>query len=143
MVRMKRKKICSWNEITLEHLFPTLICPVCGKEFLLQQDWGCVVSLKGTRYDSAKVCSIPCMKKLEDMLIEKEAMHARELRTVKTYKLYEIDGLSKEEIQQMLGHPTLDSVKNDVDNAETMYWREILWLDEHDAWLPSETRSAV
>lgn len=131
---MKRKKICSWNEITLEHIFPTLICPVCGKEFLLQQDWGCVVSLKGTRYDSTRVCSIPCMKKLEDMLIEKDALHARELRSVKTYKLYEIDGLSKEEIQKMLGHPTLESVRKDADLAETMYWREIMWLDDHDAW---------
>lgn len=140
---MRRRKLKVTSDWSLEHAFPSMICPVCGKEFLIKKDWGCVVSMKGTRYDSAKVCSIPCMKKLEDMLIEQDALHARNSRILKTYKLHVIDGLSKEEVQKILGHPTLESVKNDADNAETMYFREILWLDEHDAWLPSLSPAAT
>lgn len=138
-----RKRFCSNKTVTLENVFPTMYCPVCGKEFLLQRDWGCVVTEKGTGDGSIRVCSIPCMKKLESMFLERNAKRARNTRTVRAYKMVLIDKMSKDEVMKELNVQSIGALGHLVDHAITMYWKEIQWLEEHDAWLPSLSPAAT
>ena len=121
--------------ITYDVLFPTLVCPVCGKEFLRRKDWGCVVTVRGSEASCnasrVRLCSIPCMKKYEADLLEKDARHAETLRCCQSYKLHMIDGLPVEEVQKRLGHGRGEYVMVDCRNADVMYWQEIEWLNKH------------
>lgn len=119
-------------------LFPEEVCPVCGKTFIKRKDWGCVVTARGNGISSnsrfVRLCSIPCMKQYEKILDEKDAKHAATLRCCKSYKLHVIDGLSTEETAARLGHKRPAYVNSDCNFANDVYWKEIEWLEKHNAW---------
>ena len=123
------------STLTFDVLFPMMTCPVCGREFLKRKDWGCVVTVRGNSVSPnssfVRLCSIPCMRAYEEELLAGEAKKAAKLRCCKTYKMRMIDGLSVEETRKRLGHRYACDVTRDVSKADTVYYREIDWLNRH------------
>ena len=120
----------------MEKAFPMQECPLCGRMFPKKRDWGCEVMGRGSGSSGSgksrvRLCSIGCMRKYEEQMLERDARHAATLRCCKSYKLHIIDGLPVEEVQKRLGHGRVDYVTVDCENADTMYWKEIEWLNKH------------
>ena len=117
-------------------LFDERKCPVCGRKFLLRchpSEWGCVAQggEYGRRVSRILLCSIPCMEKQEEILLEKSARRVEGLRSWQAWRLVHIEGRSTLEAAKMLSL-TVAQVGQFAKQIDLFYWKEAAWLAEHE-----------
>lgn len=109
-------------------------CPVCGKKWIRRcrrNEWGYYYDNSFSNQGTALtlLCSGPCSRQYAEMRLKKSALKFARTKAWRFLQLYR-SGLSKSEIARREGM-LQESVYTLIEDAETLHFKEIEWLDQH------------
>lgn len=116
------------KDLTFDVLFPTEVCPVCGKEFMRRckrHEWGYWANAP---HGIALLCSSKCCKIFEERQFKESIKAVSTTKAYKVYKLMHRDGMYSAQAMREAGLASYSAVTA----MELHKWKELEWLKAHN-----------